>query len=70
MDMTECYDIQELLYQIDHLKDDVERLKDLNVSMAWEIHDRDKIIEKFRNQIIYLKEILLHFDVTDEKIYH
>ena len=68
--MKKEYEVYELSYHIDELKDENERLKELNISMAWEIHDKDKIIESLREQVQYLKDLLIYFDCIEEKKYH
>jgi hypothetical protein len=68
--MKKEYDVYELSYHIDELKHENERLKELNTSMAWEIHEKDNIIEGLREQVQYLKDLLIHFDCIEEKKYH
>jgi hypothetical protein len=48
----------------------VEMLTKLNKEMAWDIYEKDKMIEFLRIQVSYLKEILIHEGIIDEKKYN
>lgn len=49
---------QNLLYKVTILEADKETLLNMNKEMAWDIHDKDKIIEELRNQVKTQLEIL------------
>jgi hypothetical protein len=59
-------DNQDLLYRLAMLEADNKMLMDLNKELAWDIHDRDKIIEELRNLVKSQKEILVNQGYFDD----
>lgn len=57
---------QNLLYRVTMLEADKKTLLDMNKELAWEIHDRDKIIEELRNLVKSQKEILVNQGYFDD----
>jgi len=59
-------DNQDLLYRLAMLEADNKTLMDMNKELAWEIHDRDKIIDELRNLVKSQKEILVNQGYFDD----
>jgi len=59
-------DNQDLLYRLAMLEADNKMLMDMNKELAWDIHDRDKIIEELRNLVKSQKEILVNQGYFDD----
>lgn len=59
-------DNQDLLYRLAMLEADNKMLMDMNKELAWEIHDRDKIIDELRNLVKSQKEILVNQGYFDD----
>jgi len=59
-------DNQDLLYRLAMLEADNKKLMDMNKELAWEIHDRDKIIDELRNLVKSQKEILVNQGYFDD----
>lgn len=57
---------QDWLYEIAMLQADKKTLLDMNKELAWEIHDRDKIIDELRNLVKSQKEILVNQGYFDD----
>jgi len=57
---------QDLLYRLAMLEADNKTLMDMNKELAWEIHDRDKIIDELRNLVKSQKEILVNQGYFDD----
>jgi len=51
-------EIHNLLYRISCLEQDVKTLTNANKKMAWTIYEKDKLIETFKDQIRYMREII------------
>jgi len=47
-----------LLYRISCLEQDVKTLIDANKELAWSVYEKDKLIEAFKDQIRYMRELM------------